>query len=325
MTTLKELPREDLFTSGHTACPGCGGAMVVRAAMKVLGPDTIVYMPASCLLVFSNMYPLAAFKVPTLHVLFETSAVCAAGVRRALKRQGKDDVTVVAFAGDGGTADIGLQALSGAAERNEDILYICYDNEAYMNTGIQRSSATPFGAWTTTTPLGPSAEGQGKLEYKKDVPRILMAHDVPYVATASPAFPADFLRKLEKAKAKKGFRYLHVLSPCPVGWKTESDQTVELAKLAVETGLFTLLEFEDGVFRLSREPRFSPLHEYLEKQGRFKHLTAEQVATIEAWIQTKWARDRALAQALGPKAPAAPKQGRSPPDAVKAEGVVSPA
>ena len=308
MTTIKELPEEDLFTSGHTACPGCGGAMVVRVAMKVLGPDTVVYMPASCLLIFSDMYPLNAFKVPSLQVLFETSAICASGIKRALKRLGKDHVTVVAFAGDGGTADIGMQALSGAAERNEDILYICYDNEAYMNTGIQRSGTTPFGAWTTTTPLGPGEEGRGKNEFKKDVPRILMAHDVPYVATASLGFPADFLRKLEKAKSKKGFRYLHVLAPCPVGWRADSDKTVDLAKMAVETGLFTLLEFEDGVLRISREPRFTPVRDYLKIQGRFKHLTDGQVASIEAWIKTKWERDRAMAKALGPKpvAPAVP-------------------
>ncbi len=301
MTTIKDLPEEDLFLSGHTACPGCGGAMVVREAMKILGPRTIVYMPASCLFIFTDMYPLNAFRVPTLQVLFETSAIAAAGIKRALKRQGKDDVTVVAFAGDGGTADIGMQALSGAAERNEDILYICYDNEAYMNTGIQRSGTTPFGAWTTTTPLGPEAEGHGKNEFKKDVPRIMMAHDAPYVATASLGFPTDFIRKMEKAKAKKGFRYLHVLAPCPVGWRTESDKTVDLAKLAVETGLFALTEYEDGVFRITREPRFTPIREYLKLQGRFKHLTDDQIASIDRWIKEKWERDRALAKALGPK------------------------
>jgi len=300
--TLRALPDEDWFASGHTACPGCGGAIVVRIAMKVLGPKTVVYMPASCLLIFSDLYPLSAFRVPTLQVLFETSAICAAGIKRALKRLGKDDVTVVAFAGDGGTADIGFQALSGAAERNEDILYICYDNEAYMNTGIQRSGTTPFGAWTTTTAVGAAGEGRGKAEFRKDVPRILMAHDVPYVATASLGFPADLLRKLEKAKAKKGFRYLHVLAPCPVGWRAESDQTVNLSKLAVETGLFPLLEYEDGVFRISREPRFTPVREYLKLQGRFRHLTEDQVAATEAWIQEQWERNRALKQALGPRA-----------------------
>ena len=305
MTTVKDLPQEDYFLSGHTACPGCGGAMVVRVAMKVLGPNTVVYMPASCLLIFSDMYPLNAFTVPSLQILFETSAIAASGIKRALKRLGKDDTTVVAFAGDGGTADIGMQALSGAAERNEDILYICYDNEAYMNTGIQRSGTTPFGAWTTTTPIGTTAEGQGKNEFKKDVPRILMAHDVPYVATASLGFPADFLRKLEKAKSKKGFRYLHVLAPCPVGWRAESDATIDLAKLAVETGIFTLMEYEDGVFTLNREPRFTPVREYLKPQGRFKHLPDQQVGATERWIRETWERDRALAKALGPKPRAA--------------------
>jgi pyruvate ferredoxin oxidoreductase beta subunit/2-oxoisovalerate ferredoxin oxidoreductase beta subunit len=301
VTTIKDLPDEDYFLSGHTACPGCGGAMVVRETLKVLGKNTVVYMPASCLLIFSDMYPLNAFRVPSLQVLFETSAICASGIKRALKRLGKDDVTVVAFAGDGGTADIGMQALSGAAERNEDILYICYDNEAYMNTGIQRSGTTPFGAWTTTTPLGGNEEGRGKNEFKKDVPRILMAHDVPYVATASLGFPADFLKKLDKAKAKKGFRYLHVLAPCPVGWRADSDKTVDLAKMAVETGIFTLLEFEDGVLTINREPRFTPVRDYMKIQGRFKHLTDEQIVSIERWVKAKWERDRALAKALGPK------------------------
>ena len=294
MTTVKELPVEDLYTSGHTACPGCGGAIVARIAMKVFGPRTVVYNPACCMLIFSATYPLNAFKVPYLQVLFENSAVCAAGVKRALKRLGKDDVNVVAIAGDGGTADIGLQALSGAAERNEDITYIMYDNEAYMNTGIQRSSATPFGAWTTTTPVG--SVRAGKVEYKKDVPRIMMAHDVPYVATASIAFPTDFIKKLEKAKTKKGFRYLQVLAPCPTGWKAETSKTVELAKLAVETGLWTLFEYEDGKFTINRVPKFSPVEDYLKQQGRFKHLTPDDITRIQQWIKTKWAREKALEQ-----------------------------
>jgi pyruvate/2-oxoacid:ferredoxin oxidoreductase beta subunit len=294
MTTVKELPVEDLFTSGHTACPGCGGAIVARIAMKVFGPRTVVYNPACCMLIFSATYPLNAFRVPYLQVLFENSAVCASGVKRALKRLGKDDVNVVAIAGDGGTADIGIQALSGAAERNEDVIYIMYDNEAYMNTGIQRSSATPFGAWTTTTPVG--SVRAGKIEYKKDVPRIMMAHDVPYVATASIAYPTDFIKKLEKAKQKKGFRYLQVLAPCPTGWKAEANKTVELAKLAVETGLWTLFEYEDGRYTINRVPKFSPVEDYLKQQGRFKHLTPEDVAKIREWIKTKWEKEKALEQ-----------------------------
>ena len=308
MTSLKHLTSEDWFLPGHTGCPGCGAAMLVRMAMKVLGPRTVVYLPASCLLIISDMFPLNAFRVPTLQVLFETSAVCAAAIKRALKRLGKDDVNVVAFAGDGGTADIGMQALSGAAERNEDILYICYDNEAYMNTGVQSSGTTPPGAWTTTTPAG-------KVGWKKDVARILMAHDVPYVATASLGFPMDLLRKLEKAAALRGFRYLHVLTPCPVGWRAESDKTVDLAKLAVETGVFPLVEYEDGVFRISMEPRFRPLREYFALQGRFKHLPVSEVAALESALQARWERDRALARATAKPPRPAPSQTTSPDDA----------
>jgi len=294
MTTVKELPVEDYFTSGHTACPGCGGAMVARIAMKVFGPNTVVYHPASCMLIFSGTYPNNAFKVPYLHVLFENSAVCAAGIRRALNRLGKTDVNVVAFAGDGGTADIGIQALSGAAERNEDIIYIMYDNEAYMNTGIQRSSSTPFGAWTTTTPVG--SVQAGKVEFKKDVAKIMMAHNVPYVATASIAYPTDFIKKLEKAKAKKGFRFIQVLAPCPTGWKADSSKMVELSKMAVESGIWTLMECEDGKYTVNRTPKFSPVEEYLKSQGRFKHLTPKDVKKIQDWVKSKWDKDKALEQ-----------------------------
>ncbi len=278
----------------ETACPGCGGAVVARIVMKVLGPRTVVYNPACCMLIFSATYPYNAFKVPYLQVLFENSAVSAAGVKRALKKLGKDDINVVAIAGDGGTADIGLQALSGAAERNEDIIYIMYDNEAYMNTGIQRSGATPFGAWTTTTPVG--SESAGKFETKKDVPRIMIAHGVPYVATASIAFPTDLINKLEKAKRKKGFRYLQIFAPCPTGWKAESSKTVELAKLAVETGLWPLFEFEDGKYTVNRVPKFSPLEDYLKIQGRFKHLKPDDIAKMQAWIKARWEREKAFEQ-----------------------------
>ncbi len=294
MTTIKDLPTQDWLTSGHTACPGCGGAIVARIAMKIFGPKTVVYHPASCMLIFTATYPHNAFKVPYLHVLFENSAVCASGISRALKRLGKDDVNVVAFAGDGGTADIGIQALSGAAERNEDIIYIMYDNEAYMNTGIQRSGATPFGAWTTTTPVG--SVQAGKLEFKKDVPAIMMAHDVPYVATASIGYPTDFIKKLEKAKAKKGFRYIQILAPCPTGWKADTGKTIELSKSAVETGLWTLFEYEDGKYTINRTPKFTPIEEYVKMQGRFKHLTPENIKQIQEWIKKKWEREKALEQ-----------------------------
>jgi len=282
---IKDLPREEYFTYGHTACPGCGGAIVARIAMKVFGKNTCAYFPANCLLVFGGTYPLNAFKVPYLHVLFENSAVCAAGISRALKRLGRD-AKAVAFAGDGGTADIGIQALSGAAERNEDIIYICYDNEAYMNTGIQRSGATPYGAWTTTTPVGTKIAG--KEDFKKDVPRIMMAHDVPYVATASISYPVDFLEKLVKARDKKGFRYIHVFAPCPTGWRYDPGLTIDIGKLAVECGMWTLFECEDGVMRITKEPKMTPVKDYIKLQGRFRHMTDEQIEKLQDWVTKKW-------------------------------------
>ncbi|MEW5937938.1 MAG: pyruvate synthase subunit PorB [Candidatus Thermoplasmatota archaeon] len=291
---VKDLPKEELFTSGHTACGGCGCPIMVRAVMKVLGPKTVTYFPANCLLVFGGTYPLNAFNVPYLHVLFENSAVCAAGIKRALKRLGREDVNVVAFAGDGGTADIGIQALSGAAERNEDILYICYDNEAYMNTGIQRSSATPYHTWTTTTPSGRVVKG--KEEHKKDVPRIVIAHDVPYVATASIGFPNDMLAKIEKARDIHGFRYIQIFAPCPTGWRLDPAKTVEIAKMAVECGMWTLYEFENGRMRITKMPKMSPVRDYLMLQGRFRHLTEEQIAQIQQWANEKWARDQRMAE-----------------------------
>jgi len=282
---IKDLSLEEHFTSGHTACPGCGGAIAARIAMKVFGKNTVAYFPANCLLVFGGTYPFNAFKVPYLHVLFENSAVCAAGISRALKKLGRD-AKAVAFAGDGGTSDIGMQSLSGAAERNEDIIYICYDNEAYMNTGIQRSGSTPYGAWTTTTPVGKKIAG--KEDFKKDVPRIMMAHDVPYVATASIGYPNDFLNKLEKARDMKGFRYLHVFAPCPTGWRHDPAKTIEIGKLAVECGMWTLYECENGVFRITKKPKLSQVTDYIKLQGRFRHMTEEQVDTLQEWVTEKW-------------------------------------
>ena len=290
---MKDLTDEDVFTGGHTACPGCGGAMIAKNLMKVYGRNSIVYFPACCMLVFGGTYPLNAFRVPYLHVLFENSAACAGGIARALKRQGREDVNVLAIAGDGGTADIGIQALSGAAERNENITYVCYDNEAYMNTGIQRSGATPFRAWTTTTPVG--SERAGKIEPKKNMPRIMMAHEVPYVATASVSHPADMLRKMEKAKGIKGFRYLHILSPCPPGWRMEANLSIKAAKLAVDSGIWALYEYENGKFTINVKPKMTPIKEYLDMQGRFKHLTPEERETIQKWVEEKWRVDLALA------------------------------
>jgi pyruvate/2-oxoacid:ferredoxin oxidoreductase beta subunit len=207
------VPKEELLDSGHLACPGCGAALAMRMVLKGLGDKTIVTLPACCWSIIAGPYPQSSLKVPLFHTAFETGASAASGIKAALLARGDTETTVLAWAGDGGTFDIGLQALSGAAERNEDIIYVCYDNEAYMNTGIQRSSATPFGAWTTTTP------GESwKLDPKKDMLAILAAHRVPYAATATVAYPDDLLAKVRKAKAIKGTRFLHVLAPCPPGW-----------------------------------------------------------------------------------------------------------
>lgn len=291
---LKEMPDEELFTRGHTACAGCGAAIAARNLIKVLGKDTVAVTPACCLLIFSATYPLIAWKIPYHHVAFENTAACATGMKRALKVRGKDNTTVMGIAGDGGTADIGIQALSGAAERNEDILYVMYDNEAYMNTGIQRSGSTPFGAWTTTTPVGKVKAG--KANFKKDMPQIMMAHNVPYVATASVGHIQDFINKFEKAKKIKGFRYIQVYTPCPTGWRHDTSKTIEICKLAVETGMWTLYECENGKVTINRKPKMIPVSEYLKLQGRFRHMKEADIQKLQDWVTKKWQADEKFAQ-----------------------------
>lgn len=294
MVKIKELTDEAIMTVGHTACAGCGVATAIRNMMKVIGKNSVIYNPACCLMIFTAMYPNFGWKVPYHHVAFENSAACVTGIKRAYKKLGKDDVTVVAIAGDGGTADIGIQALSGAAERNEDILYVMVDNEAYMNTGIQRSGCTPYGAWTTTTPVGKIRAG--KYEHKKDMPMIVLSHNVPYVATASVGYMQDFLNKVEKAKNTKGFRYLQVFTPCPTGWRHDTAKTIELAKMAVDCGMFTLFEAEYGKMRITRKPKMTPVKNYLMAQGRFRHLSDERIEELQRWANEKWRRDEALAK-----------------------------
>ncbi|MEM2258581.1 MAG: pyruvate synthase subunit PorB [Candidatus Thermoplasmatota archaeon] len=283
---IKDLPEESLFTPGHTACAGCAAPAIVRNMMKVFGKDTIVYTPANCLLVFSGTYPYLAWKVPYLHEAFENTAACLSGIARAYKKKGKK-VIAVGFAGDGGTYDIGLQALSGAAERNEDVIYVCYDNEAYMNTGIQRSGATPYGADTTTTPAGRKI--LGKLEHKKDMAEIMRAHEIPYVATMSISHQKDFLEKVKKAKEISGFRYLHVLSPCPTGWRFDPSKSIEMARKAVESGMWTLYEAEYGeITNIYKPKKKISVEEYIKGQGRFRHLTPEMIKELQAWVNRKW-------------------------------------
>jgi pyruvate/2-oxoacid:ferredoxin oxidoreductase beta subunit len=223
-----------------------------------------------------------------LYTAFEATGAAMSGLRAALDIKGVKDVTVVGFAGDGGTVDIGLQAMSGAAERLTDGIYVMYDNEAYMNTGIQRSGGTPWGAWTTTTPVGQSHGF--KHESKKDIMAIMQAHRIPYAATVSPAFPEDFVKKVQRAKAIKGFRFLHALSPCPPGWRMNPSMSVEVARLAVDTRVFPLYEIEDGKVRITRKGKGLPLTEYLKAQGRFQHLTEEEISEMQKGIDDNWIR-----------------------------------
>lgn len=260
-----------MFKAGHTACAGCGQAIAAKLVIEAAGPNTIVVNNTGCLEVFSTKYPETAWNVPWIHSLFENAAAVASGVEAALKYLGKKDSTnVIAQAGDGGTADIGLQAISGMFERGHDILYVCYDNEAYMNTGVQRSGLTPFSTNTTTSPAGKNSFGN--IRPKKPMPEIALAHGIPYVATASVAFIPDLQRKVKKAFSIKGPKYMQIHVPCPLGWRHETDQTLQVAKLAVETGLYPIIEYENGTLISRRQITPKPVEEYLKSQGRFKHL-----------------------------------------------------
>ena len=263
--------KESLFVSGHTACPGCGQAIAAKLIVNTAGPTTIVCNATGCLEVFSTLWPYSAWKIPWIHSLFENAAAVASGVESALRALGKEDINVLAFAGDGGTADIGLQALSGMLERGHNILFVCFDNEAYMNTGIQRSGLTPTGADTTTSPSG--KVNWGNPRPKKNVVGICAAHLIPYAASTSVGFPQDIIRKVKKALQIKGPKYIQVHIPCPLGWGSSADKTLEIAKLAVQTGLYPLVEYEHGklvnVYKIRDR---KPVEEYLKLQRRFRHV-----------------------------------------------------
>lgn len=243
-----EVPEIELLAPGHRGCAGCGASIGVRLALKVLGKNTVAISATGCLEVMTTPFPESAWEIPFIHVAFENSAAVASGVERALKAQGKEDVNVVAFGGDGGTVDIGLQALSGAMERGHNMLYICYDNEAYMNTGIQRSGATPYGASTTTSPAG--NQSFGKTETKKNMPLIMAAHGIPYVATASIAYPEDYMKKVKKAAEVDGPAYIHLHQPCTTGWGFDPSQTIDIGRKAVESGAWSLYEIDHGNLKL---------------------------------------------------------------------------
>lgn len=262
---------------GHAACPGCGEKILLRHILETLGPDTVIISPAGCAAVTDGIFPHTVSPVPFLHVPFGATASAAAGVRAGLDMLHKENTTVFAWAGDGATFDIGMGALSAVAERNENILYVCYDNEAYMNTGIQRSSATPFGSWTTTTP-----RGHLKDEPKKNIDFILASHRIPYIATCSPAFIDDLTIKVGKAAGIKGLRFLHVFSPCPPGWKSDPRDSIRIARLAVESNIFPLFEIEDGSrIKVTYRSRGFPVSEYLALQGRFSYLGDDEKMRIQ--------------------------------------------
>ncbi|MBR9691982.1 pyruvate synthase subunit beta [Candidatus Woesearchaeota archaeon] len=281
------MPEEELIASGHRACAGCGSVLAVRHAIKAAGKNTIVVAATGCMEVVTSPYPQTAWKVPWIHSLFENAAAVASGIATALKKQGSD-TNVLVLVGDGGTFDIGLQALSGAVERNHDFCYVCYDNEAYMNTGIQRSGATPQHAATTTSPAGKLIHG--KVEWKKNMPFIIAGHsENVYVATANIAFPIDFYKKVKKGIEHKGPAYIQVYTPCVPGWKIPSNITIELAKLAYKSKTTPLYEIENGVLKFTQKPENPiPVDRYLLLQGRFKHLNKIEIAEIQKHIDDTW-------------------------------------
>ena len=291
----KLIAEGERFTPGHRACIGCGEALAVRLVCKALGDNVIIANATGCIEIISSQLPYTSWSVPWIHTLFENTAAVASGIEAGLKvmtrkgRKSPPDVKVVAMAGDGGTSDIGLQALSGALERGHNFLYICFDNEAYMNTGIQRSSATPYGASTTTSPAGKVSIGQ--VTWKKNMPAIAAAHDIPYVATACPSYFRDLIKKVEKGATTKGPAYIHILSVCPTGWRCATDLTIRIGRLAVETGIFPLYEVENGKYKLNVNlPKLKPVTDYLKLQGRFRHLSDDVINEIQQRVKADYAK-----------------------------------
>jgi pyruvate ferredoxin oxidoreductase beta subunit len=272
---LNRVEKKDLFTSGHRACGGCGQAMAARMVADASGENTIACVATGCLEVFSSPYPDPSWRIPFLHSLFENAAAVASGVEAAYKALNKGPVNIIAQGGDGSTADIGFQCISGMFERGHNVLYVCYDNEAYMNTGVQRSSFTPFGARTTTTPMGNKTR-------KKNLPLIAADHGIPYVATATVDDFRDLQRKVKTALSIEGPKYIHILVPCPLGWGHAGELTVKICRLAKDTGLYPVFEMRDGkVTNVKKIPVKVPVEEYLKLQGRFKHLFKKGVPAPE--------------------------------------------
>ncbi|MCX8190284.1 MAG: pyruvate synthase subunit PorB [Candidatus Diapherotrites archaeon] len=285
---IRGLPEEEYFASGHRACAGCGGAIAIRHVTKAAGPNTIIVQATGCMEVVSTPYPETAWKLPYIHSAFDNNAAVASGIEAALKKAGKK-VNIIVFGGDGATFDIGFGALSGALERGHNFLYVCNDNDAYMNTGIQRSGATPKYAHTTTSPAGKVIPG--KIQFKKPLPFIIASHRSPYVATASIHDINDLYAKVRRGLSIGGPCYLQVYSPCVPGWGYDTAKTVEIAKLAVETKYYPLYEIENGILRITHKPSENKsIESYLKMQARFKHLSPEQIREVQAAVDNEWAR-----------------------------------
>lgn len=287
---IRDLTDDEYFL-GHKACGGCGGSLAIRLALKILGPRVFTVLPAGCMSAVGFIYPQLAFAVNAMISTFPGTASMLSGIAAGAKALGLRDYSIVGFAGDGGTADIGLQALSGAIDRNDRIIYICYDNEAYMNTGIQKSGLTPFGAQTTTTPAG--LVSAGAITAKKNMFEIVAAHGIAYAATANIAYSADLLKKINKAKSVDGTSYIHIFAPCPTGWGYDPSLTLDVCRKAVNSGLWYLAEFENGNFTLNYDPgEFIPLRDYLSMQKRFNHLTNSMISDIGKMRDIKWNKIR---------------------------------
>jgi pyruvate ferredoxin oxidoreductase beta subunit len=291
------ITEKEYLLPGNRTCPGCALSLAYRYILKALEGQFIATVPASCLTVLHGMYPSTSVSIPCVNTPFASTAASATGLVAGLKALGKEGVSVVAIAGDGGTHDIGIQSLSAAAERQTDFLYICYDNEGYMNTGNQRSGSTPLGAISGTTPV------LGKQQNQKDITAIMESHGIPYVASANACYPLDLYEKVKRAKTIRGTRFIHVFTPCSPGWGFPFSDTIRIGKLAVETGWVVLYEVEDGIFRLTsasesiaRKGNLKPLREYLTEQGRFRNITEEQINQLQISVNTRWKRylDRAV-------------------------------
>ncbi|MCE5336842.1 MAG: thiamine pyrophosphate-dependent enzyme [Desulfobacteraceae bacterium] len=289
-SSILEAPEQEYILPGNRLCAGCGVAIAYRFILKALGPKTLITVPACCVTILHGIYPKTPVSATTVNTTFAGAASSASGLVAGLKATGREGWTVMAMAGDGGTFDMGIQSLSGAAERGTNFIYVCYDNEAYMNTGAQRSSATPAGAVTTTTPVIP------KEQPKKDFMQIMEAHHIPYLASVSCAFPNDVYDKFLKARDIRGTRFFHLSAPCPTGWHYPTRETVKIGRMMVEAGIFVLYEIENGVLKLTgkslsmaKSGRKKPVDEYVASQGRFKKISPEQVSEFQRSVDAKWA------------------------------------